>query len=248
MISGTFLSQENRRKAWVRRGERVSAVYISTGIDIPYLREGSQCYLREAQSENRSTSYDLYSIYDGDTLVCIDAKEPVRVAAEWVKETYRKMEGGEDTDVIVDERYQSLTAVRTPLKTKVLQDWSGPDACFVASPLRDRGQNMAPQGREFIQVLGTSFVDEKGAYLPVVSSKALRDRLETLLGIYSSSTRLIIVVCRDDAKAFYDKEEVDPTFAMLFQQIQGWDIPITVLLCTCDSEGMKVKKEIPFPR
>ena len=48
--------------------------YISNGIDMDFLESGIVCFLREAENENRRTPFDLYSIYDGDTLVCVDAK------------------------------------------------------------------------------------------------------------------------------------------------------------------------------
>ena len=45
-----------------------------------FLKSGAVCYLREAENENRRSPFDLYSVYDGDTLVCIDTKEPLRIA------------------------------------------------------------------------------------------------------------------------------------------------------------------------
>ncbi|MBQ1491941.1 MAG: DNA/RNA nuclease SfsA [Blautia sp.] len=215
MVPGIFIERMSTRLAVVSvKGHMVKA-YISTGIDISFLQEGSLCYLREASGTQRTTSYDLYSVYDGDTLVCIDAKEPLHVAKEWFQHRCQEEEGRED-NVIEFLRSQTLMVVHGPMDS------------------------------ECIQVMGTSFVKDEVAYLPETPSKALRDRLQTLLGITRDTPHLLIVVCRDDAKAFSIKEEVDVEFTMLFRQVRDIGIPITVLRCVCDEDGMKAEKVIPF--
>ena len=58
-----------RRLAEVEVQGHIFEAYISNGIDMDFLESGIVCFLREAENENRRTPFDLYSIYDGDTLV-----------------------------------------------------------------------------------------------------------------------------------------------------------------------------------
>ena len=72
MIQGLFFRRISRRLAEVEVQGHIFEAYISNGIDMDFLETGIVCFLREAENENRRTPFDLYSIYDGDTLVCVD--------------------------------------------------------------------------------------------------------------------------------------------------------------------------------
>ena len=74
MIQGLFIRRISRRLAEVEVQGHVFEVYISNGIDMDFLESGAVCFLREAENGNRRTLFDLYSVYDGETLVCVDAK------------------------------------------------------------------------------------------------------------------------------------------------------------------------------
>ena len=80
MMRGVFIRRKSRRLAEVEVDGQIIEAYISNGIDIEFLKNGATCFLREAGNTNRRTSFDLYSVYDQDTLVCVDAKEPLRIA------------------------------------------------------------------------------------------------------------------------------------------------------------------------
>ena len=114
------------------------------------MESGVVCFLREAENENRRTPFNLYSVYEGDTLVCVDAKEPLRIAEIWAS---------------------------NKLNREVGREFS-----FYANV---KGMNLLALNREnhdlMIQVMGTSFVNNGAAYLPKIPSKALNDRLESLL-------------------------------------------------------------------
>ena len=55
-----------------------------------------------------------------------------------------------------------------------------------------------------------------------------------------------IVVCRNDADAFSANRDVDPYFANLLSIVKEADIPIEVLRCSVDTNGMRAEHVIPF--
>ena len=58
--------------------------------------------------------------------------------------------------------------------------------------------------------------------------------------------RLLFVVCRDDADSFFANRTTDPYFADLLSDVKEAGIPIEVLRCSVDSEGMNPGCLIPF--
>ena len=160
--------------------------------------------------------FDLYSVYDQDTLVCVDAKEPLRIAEKWCSEKCNNE--GKQVSFYADVKGMALLAMNRENHDIV------------------------------IQVMGTSFVDNRVAYLPEIPSTALNERLMSLLWMKErrQDPRLLIVVCRDDADSFFANKEVDPYFAGLLSSVKEADIPIEVLSCSVDASGMKPKKIIPF--
>ena len=83
MIKGVFIKRLSRRLAEVEVDGELFEAYISNGIDMSFLKSGVTCFLRESENMNRRSPFDLYSVYDQDTLVCVDAKEPLRIAERW---------------------------------------------------------------------------------------------------------------------------------------------------------------------
>ena len=213
MIQGLFNKRISRRLAEVEVSGRFFEAYISNGIDMDFLENGAICFLREAENENRRSPFDLYSVYDGDTLVCVDAKEPLRIAEMWaVNNMSRELSFYADT----------------------------------------KGMTLLAFGREthdlMIQVMGTSFVKTREAYLPEIPSKALNERLETLLWMKNrgQDPHLIFVVCRNDVDCFYANRENDPYFADLLEEVKEAGIPIKVLRCSVNEEGMMFDSLIPL--
>ena len=216
MMRGVFFRRKSRRLAEVEVDGQIIEAYISNGIDIEFLKNGATCFLREAGNTNRRTSFDLYSVYDQDTLVCVDAKEPLRIAEKWCSEKYNNE--GKQVSFYVDVKGMTLLAMNRKNHDIV------------------------------IQVMGTSFVDNRVAYLPKISSTALNERLMSLLWMKESGQdpQLLVVVCRDDADSFSANKEVDPYFAELLSSVKEAGISIEILSCSVDATGMKPKQLIPF--
>ena len=216
MIQGVFFRRKSRRLAEIEVDGQIFEAYISNGIDMSFLKSGIACYLREAENPNRRTPFDLYSVYDHDTLVCVDAKEPLRIAEKWCSEKYNNE--GDQISFYSDARGMTLLAMNR------------------------KNHDL------LIQVMGTSFVDHRVAYLPEIPSTALNERLESLLWMKErgQDPRLLIVVCRNDADAFSANRDVDPYFANLLSIVKEADIPIEVLRCSVDTNGMRAEHVIPF--
>jgi len=217
MIQGLIKRRISRRLAEVDINGIIYEAYISNGIDMEFLKNGETCFLREAENENRRTPFDLYSVYDGDTLVCVDAKEPLRIAESWASTNLNSGTDGE-----------------------------------LSFYLDTKGMMLLAFGREdhdlMIQVMGTSFVKDRIAYLPGMPSKALNERLESLLWMKNrgQDPRLLFVVCRCDADCFCANREVDPYFADLLEDVKNAGIPIEVLRCFVNEEGMTFDRTIPL--
>ena len=173
MIQGLFIRRISRRLAEVEVQGQIFEAYISNGIDMDFLKSGTVCFLREAKNGNRRTLFDLYSVYDGDALVCVDAKEPLRIAGIWASDKLNRG-AGRDFSFYEDVKGMMLLAMN-----------------------RENHDLM-------IQVMGTSFVNNRAAYLPKIPSKALNERLESILWMKGrgQDPRLLFVVCRDDADYF----------------------------------------------
>lgn len=98
-----------------------------------------------------------------------------------------------------------------------------------------------------IQVMGTSFIKNRVAYLPEIPSTALNKRLTSLLWMKKrgQDPRLLFVVCRNDADSFSANREADPYFADLLLEVKEAGVPIAALRCSVDENGMSVEQEIP---
>ena len=217
MVQGSIKRRTSRRLAEVDISGNIFEAYISNGIDMAFLKTGATCFLREAENENRRSPFDLYSVYDGDTLVCVDTKEPLRIAESWALNNLNsKLDGG----------------------LSFYQD--------------TKGMTLLSLGREnhdlMIQVMGTSFVKDRIAYLPVIPSKALNERLESLLWMKNrgQDPHLLFVVCRCDADYFCANREVDPYFADLLEDVKNNGIPIEAVRCLVNEEGMTFDCTIPL--
>lgn len=91
---------------------------------------------------------------------------------------------------------------------------------------------------------------DRAAFLPVIRSNALNERLESLLwaktqGELGSDPRLLIVACRDDVDSFCANADVDPYFAELFNEVQETGIIVECLKFSVDEEGMRADSLIP---
>lgn len=195
---------------------RIVEAYISNGIDMSFLENGAVCFLREAENTNRRSPVDLYSVYDKGILVCVDAKEPIRIAEKWYLKNYK--DKGQQMSFYADIKGMMLLSMNRKKHDIV------------------------------IQVMGTSFVDNRVAYLPEMPSAALNERLESLLWMKENGQdpRLLFVVCRDDADSFSANRTTDPYFVDLLSDVKEAGIPIEVLRCSVDSEGMTPGCLIPF--
>lgn len=218
MIKGTFQYRTSRRLCEVDVDGEIVEAYISNGVEISFLKPGTTCFLREAFGEKRRTDYDLYSAYDGDTLVCLDAKEPLRVVKQWFIERLQAEYPGERIHLYDDPRSSYLIGFDFPIK----------------------GMR--------VQIMGTSFVKAQTAYLPVIPSSALNERLESLLWEKDQGydPRLLIVICRSDADCFSANAEADPYFSELLDEVYEAGIPVECLRCTVDENGMKPDMLIPY--
>ena len=74
MVQGLFIRRISRRLAEVEVSGNTFEAYISNGIEMDFLKNESACFLRKAENENRRSPFDLYSVYDGDTLVWLTQK------------------------------------------------------------------------------------------------------------------------------------------------------------------------------
>ena len=57
---------------------------------------------------------------------------------------------------------------------------------------------------------------------------------------------LLFVVCRDDADCFYANRESDPDFAALLEAVKEAGVPIEVVRCSVNKQGMTIDCKIPF--
>lgn len=69
MVQGIFQYRKSRRLAEIEVDGYVVDAYMSNGIEMGFLKPGTICFLRGADSERRKTAYDLYSAYDESTLL-----------------------------------------------------------------------------------------------------------------------------------------------------------------------------------
>ena len=217
MVQGLFIRRISRRLAEVEVSGNTFEAYISNGIEMDFLKNESVCFLRKAENENRRSPFDLYSVYDGDTLVCVDTKEPLRIAEIWASKNLNN-ERGEKLSFYTDTKGMTLLAF----------------------------------GREnhdlMIQVMGTSFANDRAAYLPGIPSKALNERLESLLWMKDrgQDPHLLFVICRNDADCFYANQEIDPYFADLLDEVKEAGIPIEAVRCVVDEDGMTIDSIAPL--
>lgn len=109
MVQGLFIRRISRRPAEVEVSGNTFEAYISNGIEMDFLKNESVCFLRKAGNENRRFPFDLYSVYDGDTLVCVDTKEPLRIAEIWASNNLNN-ERSEKLSFYTDTKGMTLLA------------------------------------------------------------------------------------------------------------------------------------------
>lgn len=219
MIQGIFKYRKSRRLAEIEIDSEVFEAYVSNGADMAFLKPGTICYLREVDNPNRSTGFDLFSVYDQNTLVCVDAKEPLIVARYWLDKRLREELASNDIYFIENTRSMYLSCGR-------------------------RGQ----RDDITIQIMGTSLSNSRTAYLPERQSSTLNQRLEDVLRLNSlgHDARLLFVVCRDDVDSFCANADADPYFAELFEQILDTGASVECLRCTVNGDGMFADRLIPI--
>lgn len=218
MIQGIFKYRKSRRLAEIEIDGDAFEAYVSNGADMAFLKPGSICYLREVDNPKRSTGFDLFSVYDQNTLVCVDAKEPLIVARNWLDAKLREEFG---TDIYIYESTRSMDL-------------------FCSR----RGS----EDHLSIQVMGTSLFNGRTAYLPERQSSALNQRLEDVLRLnrHGHDARLFFVVCRNDADGFSANADSDPYFAELFEQILDSGASVECLRCIVNGDGMFADRLIPI--
>ncbi|MBQ9010078.1 MAG: DNA/RNA nuclease SfsA [Clostridia bacterium] len=218
MIEGIFLARKNRRLAEVEVEGECWEAYVSNGAEMDFLKRGSVCYLQEIDNPNRKTAFNLFSVYDQDTLVCVDAKAPLYTAGDWYIKRLQK-------ELNTTEKVAYLD-YPTSLHLEM----------FVGRELSTT-----------IQVMGTSLVKDRRAYLPEMRSSALNKRLENLRWRKNrgQEVRLLFATCRNDVESFFVNEKADTEFADLLKFLQVEDIPIECLRCLTDEEGLKADQLIP---
>ena len=217
MLQGIFQCRKSRRLAQVEVNGEILDAYVSNGADMAFMQPGAICYLREVDNPKRSTAYDLYSVYDKRTLVCVDAKEPLTIAGKWYKKCLREELRSDDIFIIEDTKAMTLFCGRRGYSDNIL-----------------------------VQVMGTSLTNDRFAYLPERQSSALNQRLNDILkmGYKGIDVRLLIVVCRKDADFFSVNAQADPYFARLFQAILDAELLVDCLRCKVTKDGMFADKLI----
>lgn len=214
MTEAIYIKQINRRLACVEINGEVEGVYISTGTELPFM-EGSLCYVREAERMTRETRYDLYSVSDGGTLVCVHAKEPAAVASAWLTERLWK-EKQVEMDFYCDSRTSVLMGRLAPSQYMTVQ-------VMGTSLLKD----------------GIAYLPEKASN---ALNSRLGSLIGPRPG---EIFRLLLVACRGDARAFQANDKADPYFADLLRRVNDSGVPIECLRCIVDREGMHPDQMIP---
>jgi DNA-binding sugar fermentation-stimulating protein len=99
-----------------------------------------------------------------------------------------------------------------------------------------------------IKVMGTSFVNDRATYLLGIPSKALNEKLESLLWLKDrgQDPHLLFVICRNDANCFYANQGIDPYFADLLDEVKEAGILIEAVRCVVDEDGMTIDSIVPL--
>lgn len=83
--SGVFISRPNRFIAFIDIEGKAEKCHVkNTGRCRELLLPGARVYVQESKNSNRSTKYDLISVYKGDRLINMDSQAPNKVVAEWL--------------------------------------------------------------------------------------------------------------------------------------------------------------------
>ena len=219
MVQEIFQYRKSMRLAQIEiNGELVDA-YVSNSADMDFMKPGAICYLREVDNPKRSTAYDLFSVYDHNTLVCVDAKEPLTVARDWYAGILKEELKSDDIFLIENTKNMDLLCGRRRCKDDI-----------------------------WIQVMGTSLINNRIAFLPERRSSALNQRLEDVLSRYNHGhdIRLVFVVCREDADSFSANTDADPYFADLVDEILESGVRVECLRCKVTEDGMITEGQIPI--
>ena len=215
MIQGFFSRKVNRRIAEIVVDDNLVEAYMSNGIDLPFLKSGAVCFLREVDNNNRRTSYDLFSVYDKDTLVCVDSREPLIIAEMWCREKYNH-DGDSLAYLYPDVKYMKLHGRTKTNKDVIIQ--------VMGTSLKHDRLAYLPEipSRSLIEKLENLIYQKR-------------------IGM---DTRLMIVVCRDDVDGFFANDEVDSDFAELMEFAFDSEIPIDILRCSVSDNGMRADRII----
>lgn len=85
ILPGLFISRPNRFIAMVEINGTPQRCHVkNTGRCKELLLPGARVFVQHVENPNRSTKYDLISVYKGETLVNMDSQAPNRVFGEWL--------------------------------------------------------------------------------------------------------------------------------------------------------------------
>jgi len=104
IVKGNFINRPNRFIANCKIGEKIETVHVkNTGRCRELLKDNVKVYLEYIDSPNRKTSYDLISVYKGDTLFNMDSQVTNKVFREALENGDIKLEGFDNKSTIKNE-------------------------------------------------------------------------------------------------------------------------------------------------
>jgi sugar fermentation stimulation protein A len=220
LIPGEFIWRDNRFKAAVRVGGKLTHAHIAnSGRLSGLLIHGSRVWLSDAGNENRVTSYDLMLVEKENTYVSIDARLPNVLVFEALRDEKLK---GFDYSTIQKEVRMGKSRIDFRLSENDKSCW--------------------------IETKSVTLMKNGAAMFPDAPTQRGRKHLIGLSRTVNEKTRAAVffVVQRPDVEYFSPNHTVDPKFAESLIEAVALGVEARAYCCKVNLNEISIMKEIPI--
>lgn len=213
-----FKNRPNRFTAEVEIDGRTETVHVkNTGRCRELLIPGADIYIEKSNNRNRSTAYDLVSVYKGKRLINMDSGAPNKAVGEWLEQ------GG---------LIPGLTLVQPEKKYKNSR------FDFYAE---------TPTKKIFIEVKGVTLEEGNTAMFPDAPSlravKHVKELIEARREGYEAY--VIFVIQMPGTDFFMPNRNTHPEFAQVLRQADEEGVHIAAYECLVEPDRMEIGGRVP---
>lgn len=233
---GTFRFRENRFIAYVTIDGREEKVHVkNTGRCRELLREGAVVYLAQAETEGRSTAYDLVAVEKEGRIVNMDSQAPNKAVREWLSA------GGLFPDV-------TLVRPETTFGDSRFDFYIEAEDVRENCAEKPKGADERRSTRKiFMEVKGCTLEENGVGMFPDAPSERAVKHVRELIKAKEAGFEayLLFVVQMDRVDYVVPNRKTQPEFAEALREARRAGVQIIARDCLVTADSMEIRNSVP---